>query len=102
MLYLNSTSLSLLVDTTVACIGNELVHLIRMGKCVRLNRGSCMSAHVLLILLNQLDERDKMQGLSSILTLFAMSIINSIRQEHECKILFIILHKGYFKISFLP
>ena len=32
-------------------------------------RGSYMSAHVLLILLNELWKRDKMQGLSSILSL---------------------------------
>ena len=35
-----------------------------------LNRGSYMSAHVLLNLLNKLGKRDKMQGLLSILTLF--------------------------------
>ena len=33
-------------------------------------RGSYMSAHVLLILLNELGKRDKMRGLSSILSLF--------------------------------
>ena len=33
-------------------------------------RGSYMSAHVLLNLLNELGKRDKMQGLSSILFLF--------------------------------
>ena len=37
-----------------------------------------MSAHVLLILLNELGKRDKMRGLPSI---FAMSLINSIIQE---------------------
>ena len=35
-----------------------------------LYRGSYMSAHVLLILLNKLGKRDKMRGLSSILSLF--------------------------------
>ena len=35
-----------------------------------LYRGSYMSAHVLLILLNELGKRDKMRGLSSILSLF--------------------------------
>ena len=35
-----------------------------------LYRGSYMSAHVLLILLNELGERDKMRGLPSILSLF--------------------------------
>ena len=33
-------------------------------------RGSYMSAHVLLNLLNELEKRDKMRGLSSILSLF--------------------------------
>ena len=36
----------------------------------RVNRGSCMSAHVLLNLLNELGKRDKMRGLPSILSLF--------------------------------
>ena len=36
----------------------------------QLNRGSYMSAHVLLILLNELRKRDKMRGLPSILSLF--------------------------------
>ena len=35
-----------------------------------INRGSYMSAHVLLNLLNELGERDKMRGLPSILSLF--------------------------------
>ena len=35
-----------------------------------LDRGSYMSAHVLLNLLNELGERDKMRGLPSILSLF--------------------------------
>ena len=37
---------------------------------VALNRGSYMSAHVLLNLLNELGKRDKMRGLPSILSLF--------------------------------
>ena len=49
-----------------------------------LHRGSYMSAHVLLNLLNELRERDKMQGLPSILSLFTTRLINSIKQEHEC------------------
>ena len=40
-----------------------------------------MNAHVLLNLLNELR---KMRGLPSILSLFATSLINSIKQEHEC------------------
>ena len=35
-----------------------------------INRGSYMSAHVLLNLLNELGKRDKMRGLPSILSLF--------------------------------
>ena len=42
-----------------------------------------MSAHVLLILLNELWKRDKMRGLLSILSLFATSLIYSIILEHE-------------------
>ena len=40
-----------------------------------MTRGSYMSDHVLLNLLNELSKRDKMRGLSS--------LINSIIQEHE-------------------
>ena len=43
-----------------------------------------MSAHVLLNLLNELEKRDKMRGLPSILSLFRNEFINSIIQEHEC------------------
>ena len=35
-----------------------------------INRGSYMSAHILLNLLNELGKRDKMRGLPSILSLF--------------------------------
>ena len=50
-----------------------------------------MSAHVLLNLLDELI-RDTMRGLPSILSLFRnkFNLINSILQEHECYILFII------------
>ena len=49
-----------------------------------------MSAHVLLNLLNNLEKSDKMRGMSSFLYFFfAKSLINSIIQEHECRILFI-------------
>ena len=47
-------------------------------------RGSYMSAHVLLILLNELGKRDKMRGLPSILSLFGKEFNKSIIQEHEC------------------
>ena len=42
------------------------------GKCHNdpINRGSYISAHVLLNLLNKLGKRDKMRGLPSILSLF--------------------------------
>ena len=43
-----------------------------------------MRAHDLLNLLNELGKRDKMRGFPSILTLFATSLINSIKQEYEC------------------
>ena len=46
----------------------------------RINRGSYMSAHILLNLLNELGKRDKMRG----------SFNKSIITEHECKNLFII------------
>ena len=39
-------------------------------KMFKKNRGSYMSAHVLLNLLNELGKRDKMRGLPSILSLF--------------------------------
>ena len=54
------------------------MYLLYMGKDIPLssswfcdtNRGSYMSAHVLLNLLNELGNRDKMRGLPSILSLF--------------------------------
>ena len=42
-----------------------------------------MSAQDLLNLLNEFRKRDKMRGLPSVLSLFAMSFINSIIQEQE-------------------
>ena len=42
--------------------------LAEVGK-VGLNRGSYMTAHVLMILLNELGKRDRMRGLPSILSL---------------------------------
>ena len=50
----------------------------------KINRGSYMSAHDLLNLLNELGKRDKMQGLSNILSLFHNGLINSIISEHKC------------------
>ena len=37
---------------------------------VKIYRGSCISAHVILNLLNEFSKRDKMRGLPSILFLF--------------------------------
>ena len=51
-----------------------------------------MSTHDLLNLIKELRKRDKIPGLQSILSLFAMSFINSITQEHEYKIPFITWH----------
>ena len=48
-----------------------------------INKGSYMSAHVLLNVLNELGKIYKMRGLSSILSLFATSLINSIIYGHE-------------------
>ena len=48
-----------------------------------------MSTHVLLNLLNELRKRDKMRGMPSILCLFRNEFNYSIKQEHKCKILFI-------------
>ena len=49
-----------------------------------------MSAHVLLNILNELGEIDKMRGLPSISSLYEMGLINSIIQEHERKNMFTI------------
>ena len=49
------------------------------------NRRSYTSAYLLLNLFNELGKSDKMRGLPSILSFFfAMSLINSTIQEHEC------------------
>ena len=63
------------------------------------HRGSYMSAHVLLNLLNELGKRDKMRGLSSILSLFRNEFnkFNNTR----ARMLDSIYHDKYFKISFL-
>ena len=43
-----------------------------------------MSAHVLLNLLNKLGKRIKCEACRAFYLFFAMSLINSIIQEHEC------------------
>ena len=53
------------------------------NKNEEIHRGSYMSAHVLLNLLNKLGKSHKMRGLSSILSLFPNDLINSIIQEHK-------------------
>ena len=57
-----------------------------------LNRGSYMSAHVLLNLLNEMGKKIRCEAVLSILSVSPISLVNSIIQEHECKILFIIWH----------
>ena len=49
-----------------------------------IQRGPYMSAYVLLNLLNEQRNRDKMRGLQSIYRFFATSLINSIIQEYDC------------------
>ena len=50
------------------------------------NRGSYMSAHVLLIILNKLrwGKEIKCEACRAFYLFFAASLINSIKQEHEC------------------
>ena len=49
-----------------------------------------MSAHVLLILLNELEKRDKVQGLPSILSLLRNEFNKISNTRANCNILFII------------
>ena len=49
-----------------------------------LYRGSYMSAHVLLNLLNELGKKIKCEACQAFYLFFATSLINSIIQEHEC------------------
>ena len=49
-----------------------------------LYRGYYMSAHVLLNLLNELGKSVKYEACRALYYFFAMSLINSIIQEHEC------------------
>ena len=62
------------------------------------HRGSYMSAHVLLNLLNELGKRDKMRGLPSIISLFCNEFnkFNTTRARMLDSI-----HDRYFEISFL-
>ena len=58
-----------------------------------------MSAHVLLNLLNELEKRDKMRGLPSILSLFRNEFKNSINKSTNVR--FYLSYDKYFEISFL-
>ena len=57
-------------------------------RCLRVpqifHRGSYMSAHVLLNLLNELGKSDKCKACRTIYRFFATNLINSITLEHEC------------------
>ena len=53
----------------IICLRNEAFALTKLPLSI-LYRGSYMSAHVLLNLLNELGKRDKMRGLPSILSFF--------------------------------
>ena len=53
----------------------------QMNRLCNQSRGSYIRAQVLLNLFNELG---KMLGLPSILSFFVSSLINSIKQEHEC------------------
>ena len=72
-----------------------------MLKCVDLdlyvlnsiNRGSYMSAHVLFNILNELGKEIKWEACQEFYLFFATSLINSIKQEHECQNPFILTLK---------
>ena len=51
---------------------------------VKLYRGSYMSAHVLLNLINELGKEIKCEACRAFYLFFATSLINSIIQENEC------------------
>ena len=56
-----------------------------------------MSAHVLLNSLNELEKRDKMRGLPSILSLFR----NEFNKFKSTNVRFYLSYDKYFEISFL-
>ena len=62
--------------------------------------GSYMSAYVLLNLLNELGERDKMRGLPSILSLFRNEF-NKFNNTRARMLDSILAYDKYFEISFL-
>ena len=54
------------------------------GSSMQIYRGSYISAHVLLSLLNELGKKIKCEACRAFYLFFATSLINSIIQEHEC------------------
>ena len=61
-----------------------------------------MSANVLLNLLNELGKRDKMRGLSSILSLFRNEFNKFNKTRARMSYFIYQRHKDDFEISFLP
>ena len=59
-----------------------------------------MSAHVLFNLLNVLGKEIKCEACRAFYHFFAMSLINSIIQEHESNVSFITRHYKYSNIAF--
>ena len=62
------------IKTVVERLKLMLVNLPNAVNNLAINRGSYMSAHVSLNLLNELRKRDKMRGLPSILSLFSQRV----------------------------
>ena len=58
--------------------------IINKKRNLAIHRGSYMSAHVLLNLLNDLGKKIKCEACRAFYLFFATSLINSIIQEHEC------------------
>ena len=53
-----------------------------------------MNAHVLLNLLNEFGKRSNARLATHFIAFYPMSLINSIIQEHKCRILFIVSLKS--------
>ena len=66
-------------------VGKELNHILFKLDKIHIYRGSYMSAHVLLNLLNELAEKEtKCKACLAFYLFSATSLINSIIQEHQC------------------
>ena len=76
MVYVPVGIFSVMSDGCTSCTDTEY------GKCSK-NRGSNMSAHGLLNLLNELGKRDKCEACRAFYLFFATCLINSIIQEHD-------------------